>query len=182
MFKRHGGSSVRFLIIGALLCLFITPSMAQSFEELKNTDRLNKPEFAKPKEVSQEVLDFFGDGLSEQELKSLPNGLVRSLSDDKIADSVVVILEMEQDPLVEVYAGKLAGSTTMTADLQTVYVDSLNRVQEAVASDIESMGGDVIDRYTKAFNGILVRIPANKLEIIQQMVGVKEIHPAPVHG
>ena len=126
MFKRLGGSSVRLLIILALLCLFITPGMAQSLGVIKNTDELNMTEYAKPKEVSQEVLDFFGDGLSEQELLSLPNGLVRSLSDDKIADSVVVILEMEQDPLAEVYAGKLAGSTTMTADLQAVYVDSLN--------------------------------------------------------
>jgi len=138
-------------------------------------------EYAKPKEVSQEVLDFFGGGLSGQEFLSLTKGKVRSLSVDKKDDSVVVILEMEQDPLAEVYAGNLTGSTTMTSDLQAVYVDSLNKAQEAVALNIESAGGNVIDRYTKAYNGMLVRLPANKLEIIKQMVGVKEIHPAPVH-
>jgi len=181
MFKRLGGLSGRLLIILALLGLFITPGMARSLEAQKNADKPNIPDYAKPKKVSPEVRDIFGDGLSEQEFLALSNGKVRSESDDKKDDTVIVILEMEQDPLADVYAEKLAGSTNMAADLQVVYVDSLNRAQETVALNIESAGGDVIDRYTKAYNGMLVRLPANKLEITRQMAGVKDIHPAPVH-
>ena len=181
MVIRIGDVCGRLFILVALLGLFITPGMAQPIGVQKDSDRLKRSNYSKPKEVSQEVLDVFGEGISEEEFLSLANGQVRSYGDEIKEKSIVVILEMERDPLAKVYAGNLTGSAAMTSDLQAVYEDSLNRAQEAVVLNLESLGGDVIDRYTKAYNGMLVRLPADKLEVARQMAGVKEIHPAPVH-
>jgi subtilisin family serine protease len=48
-----------------------------------------------------------------------------------------------------------------------------------VANGVQSLGGRVISRYTKAYNGLLVRVPAGQLQTVAQMPGVKAVHKAP---
>ena len=69
----------------------------------------------------------------------------------------------------------------MSAQSQQAYVEALDNAQTSIVTSIEAVGGDVIDRYTKAYNGMLVRLPANQLDDVRQLPGVGAIHRAPVH-
>ena len=139
MVIRIGDVCGRLFILVALLGLFITPGMAQPIRVQNDSDRLKRSNYSKPKEVSQEVLDVFGEGISEEEFLSLANGQVRSYGDEIKEKSIIVILEMERDPLAMVYVENLTGSAAMISDLQAVYEDSLNRAQEAVVLNLESL-------------------------------------------
>ena len=53
--------------------------------------------------------------------------------------------------------------------------------QATVAAALDGMNATVISQYTKAYNGMLVSVPANQLQVVRGLPGVKAGHPAPVH-
>ena len=102
MFHRLVRSSIRYLFIMALFGLFISPGKAHPAGIVPNQSNIPSRTFTKPKEVSPELLELFGDGLSEQEFFDLSDGDVSTASIHSIADMTVVIIEMEQDPLADI--------------------------------------------------------------------------------
>ncbi len=87
------------------------------------------------------------------------------------------VVELEQPPLAVLYAGN--GLTSAAA--QRAYLEELRSVQAGLVPQLNALGATVLSRYTKAYNGFLLRAPFSSLAGIRALPGVRAIHRAPVH-
>src|SRR5262249_33715624 len=91
---------------------------------------------------------------------------------------VTVIVKLTGNPvaLAQASAGrKLSGS-----EKQAVR-DQLARDQAALAPQIEALGGQVVNHYRDAINGIRVDIDSSKIDALRSLPGVAGVSPAPIY-
>ena len=181
MMNQPGSIAFRFVILLALCGMFINPGMAQVSSPLPAAQISIPGEPEKAQAVPAEVRARFENGLSIEEFLTQNQGPVPQALRELADSEVTVVIEMEAAPLAEQYAQNSSLAAPMAPDLQRTYLNSLDTEQSSVAAALQSMNGTVIDRYTKAYNGILVRLPVSSLQAVRTLPGVKEIHLAPRH-
>lgn len=130
-------------------------------------------------ELPQEILNAFADGMTVDEFLAQNKGPIPmalwNLTDQKIA----VVIEMEAPALLSKLLADGATPESAPAYAQKDYAASLLAAQAPLAAKITTVGGTVISQYTKAYNGVLALVPANQLNSLRDLPGVKAIHNAP---
>jgi len=175
--------SIVFNIVGilALFGLNISPVIAQTSRSPSQVNPADQTKLTQLQEVPESARQLFEGGMSVDEFLALSQGPVPQALANLSDTPAAFIIEMDQAPLAQEYAAQLANNQLMSGMSQQAYNTRLRKAQEAVIAGVVSLGGMVIDRYTKAYNGLLVRLPLRMLGSVRQLPGVKAIHRAPLH-
>ncbi len=100
--------------------------------------------------------------------------------EEVLSGPVQVGIKLQDPPLVvAVGANAKQNGITMTADQQRAYLAQLKQKQDAVMSQVASMGGVELGRVSKAHNALIVSIDASKIAQIHGISGVVAIRPVP---
>lgn len=169
-----------FKIFAVLMVLAMVVSPA-SAKEIPDDLLDGNPPTRTPTELPQEIIDEFRDGITIEEFLirnqgPIPNALLQ------YADlKVTVVVQLEKPSLIE-YMGQVKSSPeSMTASVQSTYVQALKTSQKPFITEVEKLGGNVMGQYTKTINGFMARVPAKELNAIRALPGVKEVRRAPQH-
>jgi minor extracellular serine protease Vpr len=167
----------RILCILALFGLLAFPAVSFASPASQN----DSPEGEKsPLEVPAEIRAQFEGGISIEDFLVLNQGAIPKALEPYADVEVAILVEMEAEPLAAQYVAQREGNAPMSANAQQAYHSTLLGAQAPVAEQIQSTGGRVISQYTKAYNGLLVRVPARQIAEIRQMPGVEAVHRAPL--
>ena len=131
--------------------------------------------------VPDQIRSYFEGGVSIDSFLALNQGRIPQALKQIAGQEVTVVIEMEAEPLAAFYAQQIQTSAAVSPAAQQAYHTGLLNAQATVASSVQSLGGRVISQYTKAYNGLLVRVRTNQLQAIVQLPGVKAIRRAPRH-
>ena len=106
---------------------------------------------------------------------------VHHANPEKVLSGPVQLGIKLQDPplVVAVGANAKQNGIAMTADQQRAYLAQLKQKQDAVMSQVASMGGVELGRVSKAHNALIVSIDASKIAQIHGINGVVAIRPVP---
>ena len=126
--------------------------------------------------IPQETLDQF-EAMPVAELLAKIKGPIPHALEAFSDQMVSVIVQFEGQSLAE----RMAEGGLMTARDQTNYTARLQTRQSAVISRVQQAGGALIGQFTKAYNGVQVRVPAKELAGLRAMSGVKAVHPVRTH-
>lgn len=89
-----------------------------------------------------------------------------------------VIIELPQAPLTVQYE---RNARLLSAADQKRYVTRLESVQAEVEAQFAALDVEVIDRYQLIYNGFLARVPAHRVELLQNLPGVEAVHDVPLY-
>lgn len=133
------------------------------------------------KEVPAEIAAMFEGGMPVEEFLGMINGPVPQALRDFADTQVTVVVEMEGEPLAAIYAAQRQTNLPLSIAEQQAYVASLEAAQATVVSAVEQAGGLVLGQYTRAYNGLLVRVSSADLTALRALPSVVAIRRAPVH-
>ncbi|MFO7695596.1 MAG: S8 family serine peptidase [Anaerolineae bacterium] len=169
------------MIVSLMLSLVPYSLMAQgpvSRGEMVPVDRATARPL--PELLPQEVLDFFGDGLTADEFVARTGYVPRAL-DGLVDRDVLVIIQLEQQPAALVYAEAMASGEVMAQGSLDGYRRGLEVAQTQVMAQASALGAREISRYDTVYNGIQVSVPANQLDALRALPGVVSVRRAPIH-
>lgn len=174
--RKIGSFTVSLFLILAMLGSVVIPGLAQA---------PNQPNGPSPekglREVPADVQALFKGGMTIEDFLTLNKGPVPHALQQYANTDVAVILEMEGAPLAELYSEQQkSGKAALSSISQQNYVQTLEQAQKPAVAALGQMGGQVIASYTKAYDGILVRLPVSQLASAAKLPGVRAVHPAPV--
>ncbi len=186
MAKKRATSASRLVILLALVGLLLSLGPAQLAAEGGSAlgDAATQRDLSAwgrtPQPVPAEVRELFGDGLTAEEFVALTGYTPHAV--EGLADQdVLVIIELENQPVAAVYAERQAqGGTAAMADLEA-YGESLATAQDALLVRAGIAADQVISHYTTVYNGIQVKLPLSRIAEIAALPGVKSVHRAPIH-
>jgi subtilisin family serine protease len=93
-----------------------------------------------------------------------------------------IMIELEGEPLAVRYAQSLGvRRALMSADSQRAYVSELASQQQQLLPQIQATGARIVSTYQKAYNGIQVHVPLDRLGALANLPGVKAVHRIPLH-
>jgi len=162
-------------VVGLLLA---TPGVTLAQGQPPVVERPARMPPAHLQEVPPEIIAEFEGGMTIEEFIARSGGRIPRALEPFVGEEISVIVELDLAPLAAVYARSEAMRTQAG---QRDYLDRLRRVQDVLQPMLEALGARVISRYTKVYNGFLVRVPVNRLSEIRALPGVKGIHRAPRH-
>lgn len=173
----------RFLkLFSVVMILALVLPMTAFGQEVPNTPQ--KPERVEKTpltaEIPAEIQAMFKDGMSVSDFLARSNGPIPKALESFADVNVTVIVELDQAPVAALYAAGLNSNRPMALDAQVAHAQNLMQAQATVEAQF-SKDAIVISRYTKAYNGMLVRMPAKDLEAVRALPGVKAVHAAPVY-
>ncbi len=94
------------------------------------------------------------------------------------ADTVRVIIELNEPPAAQVYARtRASGEPSLAATAARVQRAHVEAAQQALIPQIHSLGAQVHTRTRMAYNGIAVEVPASQAAALAQLPGVRAVHP-----
>ena len=129
---------------------------------------------ARAVEIPAEIRDSFSqEAMSVEEFIASNGGRVPHALEDAVEKQVVVIVELDQAPLLALNTAQMS----MTA--QRVYVAGLEKTQTSLEPQIEAKGAQILSSYTKVYNGFLARVPMNRMDDLRAIAGVKNVYLAP---
>lgn len=133
--------------------------------------------------VPEDIQALFAGGMSVEDFAAMFQGnvptAVQRYLQGEAERLVTVIVTMEDLPLAGALAGP-AAERPASPEAQRAYSEALLARQAPVVNAVQASGGVVIDQYTKAHNGMLVRVPVSQLQELSRLPGVTRIEPAPV--
>ena len=174
--NKHRLLVFRVVSILALLGMFATPGISYARPVAQEQQPEHQKQFQK---VPEDVQLLFKGGMPVDRFLALNGGRIPDALKDLAGQEVTVVVQMEAQPLAAFYTEQRKNTANVPLQAQKDYLSELKNSQDAVASGVENLGGRVISRYTKAYNGLLIRVPAGQLAEIQKMPGVLSIHKAP---
>ena len=98
---------------------------------------------------------------------------------EPVPEPVVVMVELTQAPAVQIYARVLdrdrsaAGVAVRAAQAQLARVQ---QEQEALLPHLTALGGQVLHRTQRVYNGVQLRVDARRIPQLQRLPGVKAVH------
>lgn len=92
------------------------------------------------------------------------------------SDSVSLYVRLTDAPLAAVAGNKRTGMR-MTADQQRAYAAQLRQKQDALMSQIQSLGGQRLATLTKAANALVVEVATSQAPVIAKLPGVVQVMP-----
>ena len=131
----------------------------------------------------------FGSGLVAQSLKvpdvssGVYTGAKSSFPYTQPAQSVMqgqvqLAIKLQDPPLVvAVGANAKQNGITMTASQQQAYLAQLKQKQDALMSQIKSLGGVELGRVSKGHNALMVSIDASQIQALHNIAGVSAVRP-----
>ncbi len=131
--------------------------------------------------IPEEILAEFNGGLTVEEFLARIDGPIPKALESYADTPVTVVVQLEQEPLAALYAAEEQSGQRMDVAVQRSYIQELETTQAGIVSQLRALGGKVISQYTKAYNGIMVRIPAREIQAIREISGVKAVRRAPLH-
>ncbi len=150
-----------------MIASFLGVPAAQAGQPLPN--RLNPTPVANPSDggvTEMSVQEFLANN---------PGNIPHAL--EKFANTPVeVILELSQAPLAALVVQANQASAPMAPRAQQTYVAELQAAQAPVVAGVKAMGGMVFGQFTKGYNGIHIRLPANKVADAAKLPGVVAVH------
>ncbi len=129
-------------------------------------------------DVTRLVPGGTGSAMSIQEFLAKNPGNIPHALEKFATTPVEVIVELNQKPLAALVAQASKTSAPMAAAAQQAYVRQLEQAQAPIAASVKAQGGMVFGQFTKAYNGIHIRIAANKVADIARLPGVVAVHRA----
>lgn len=167
----------RLLIILALMGLVI-PAAAQAPQPALQGGPGHATKFLP---VPDEIRSRFEGGIPLEQFLALNAGRLPNAVQALAGREVSVMIELQAEPLAAFYARQLQNNAAVTTEAQQAHASALQAAQDSVAQQVEALGGRVISQYTKAYNGLLVRMPAGQLANLRSLAEVKGIRRAPRH-
>jgi minor extracellular serine protease Vpr len=164
-----------------LLSFVASPVIAQVVSS--QTDQAVAPEWEQPQRpepemVPQEILDEFEGGMTIEEFLANHQGPIPNALLDVAQVQIDVIVQLDKPSLIE-YLQQEGLSNRSGLREQTDYVAQLERDQAEVLGKITAArGSEVIqmgDGFTKVLNGFMLRVPANAVNEIRSLAGVKSV-------
>ena len=170
-----------------LMATFSVPVLANVIpDEGANSDtpEFTTQEWTEPELLSQDIIDAFDGGMSIEEFLVRNHGPIPNALLDYADMPVTVIVELDKPSLIAyVNAAGLGRADNTVA--QEDYVAQLKSDQAAVLREITAdRGGDVHqigESLTKVLNGFMLNVPANMINEIRAIPGVKSVSQAPRH-
>lgn len=92
-----------------------------------------------------------------------------------------VVVELVDPPAAKVYASERPRGVAPAAAATQRQVRKLDQLQRGLIGSIHALGGKVLYRTQRAYNGLGVLIPAAQVGALQRLVGVQAVHPAVLH-
>ena len=135
------------------------------------------PNYRVPAE-SQRFAGYTGEELSVQELLALTPGYVPHALAQVSDAPIEVILQMADLPLAAQVVKGQETNAPMAAAAQQAYVSKLMAAQAPIVASVQGMGGMVFGQFTKAYNGIHIRIAAREVSKVSKIPGVVAVHAA----
>jgi len=132
-------------------------------------------------EVPPEIVAEFEGGMTIEEFIARSGGRIPRALEPFVETETVVIVELELQPLVTPYIEAIEAEEPLSPLSQRQYLERLDSVQAYLEPRLEGLGARIISRYTKVYNGFLIRVPVNRLAEIRALPGVRAVHRAPVH-
>lgn len=129
-------------------------------------------------EIPAEVRELFEGGMTAADFVEIAGYVPRAL-ESLIDEKVLVIIEMEGEPVAAMHAAQ-GGGPGLSSSLQA-HMNALEAAQASLQAQIEPLGAQVISNYTVVYNGIQARVPMSQLAAIRALPGVVAVHRAPVH-
>lgn len=133
------------------------------------------PTYRVPDE-SRLFADYTGKELSLAELLALTPGKVPHALAQNANINVELILELAQPPLAALYVKAQETNAPMAPTAQQAYVSELRAAQAPIVSSVTAMGGLIFGQFTKAYNGIHVRVSAKDVARVSKLPGVVAVH------
>ena len=124
---------------------------------------------------------YTGKELSLQELLALTPGKVPHALAQYADAPVEVILELAQPPLAALVVKAQDTNAPMAPSAQQAYNSQLLAAQAPVVSQVTAMGGLVFGQFTKAYNGVHVRVAAKEVAKLSKLPGVVGVHRANIY-
>ena len=101
-------------------------------------------------------------------------------SQSTLTGQVELVIKLQDAPLVvAVGANAKQNGISMTADQQRAYLAQLKQKQDAVMSQVRSLGGVELGRVSKGHNALMVSINARELANLHAISGVTAVRPLP---
>ena len=178
---------LKIMTLVLLLSFVASPVIAQVVSN--QTDQATAPDWEtpqrpEPERVPQEILDEFEGGMTIEEFLANNQGPIPNALLDYAQVPIDVIVQLEKPSLIEFLKQEGLSNRSGLGD-QTAYVAQLENDQAAVFGQISAArGSDVIrmgDGFTKVLNGFMLRVPANAVNEIRSIEGVKSVTQAPQH-
>ncbi len=180
---------LRLLILVVLISMLATPVLAQS-PAVRDAQTvppdIQTPNRPAPQLLPQEILDTWRDGMTIEDFLIQNKGPIPNALLDYADVPVTVVVQMTEPSLVEKMAlDNVLGTNRESTYPQANYSQGLISTQNSVIDQIGSAAADsksgvvVISHYTKLLNGMLMKVPANQINTIRSLPGVKSVSKAP---
>jgi subtilisin family serine protease len=161
-------------IFGLLVILSV---LLMPMQDTVVAQRDNPPERPEPhaERIPEEILQALEGGMSigdflDMNRGPIPNALLE-LTDRKVP----VIVKVSGLSLSEHILNTVGRAEAMTPMAQQAYVFDLQTAQVPLITMAESLGGNLVSQYTKAFNGFQVMLPANEIDALRAQPGVEYV-------
>lgn len=128
--------------------------------------------------LSEEALSLFADGMTVEEFLMLNRGPIPHALERFAERTISVIIEMDQPSLAEQLYSQQQTPQMTPASVQRDYANGLFARQSRVVSEVQLRGGLVMGQFSRAYNGVLVRISASEINTIRSLPGVRRVVPA----
>ena len=161
-----------------VLAMVVAPASANAVQTVPQEQEFPPRDLQK---IPQEILDEFETEMTVEEFLLNNKGPIPNALMEFADKQMVVIVQMEQPSLIENMVKQGVDAKSMKAADQKSYVSALSAAQDAAASQAEALGGVVMGRYTKTYNGFMLRIAANQLNAVRALPGVVDVRRAPVY-
>ena len=104
---------------------------------------------------------------------------VDSIPADAPVATVSVMVELTQPAAAEVYAAQAvsAASADALAAVTQAHIAGLITAQDALISTLSAYDAQVLFQVQRVYNGVAVRLPADQVDAVAALPGVRAVHP-----
>jgi subtilisin family serine protease len=103
------------------------------------------------------------------------------LQPDPPPSMLALIVQLDAPPAAAVYGVERTRGEERAAHSTRDHVDALERRQDQLTGEIEALDGVVWARMQRAYNGLIVSVPARRLAAVRALNGVQAVYAAARH-
>ena len=186
--QAHLIKKILFKIFTVLFVIGFMASPVIAQVMLSEAPRDTPPEFVpasrpEPELLPQEILDEFEGGMSIEEFLVRNQGPIPNALLDYANIPVTVVVQLKNPSLIEYLNEDSAARSNVrqqsdyVAKLETDQADVLGQIMAARSGEVTQIGA----AFTKTLNGFMLQVPANAINDIRAIPGVKSVTRAPEH-
>jgi subtilisin family serine protease len=177
---------IKLFTLVLLFSFIATPAIAQVMSagaQSSDPPEFTTPNRPEPELLPQEILDEFEGGMTIEEFLIRNQGPIPNALLDYANIPLAVVVQLDKPSLIEFV--NQGGVDRSSERGQIDYVSQLESDQAAVMGQIMAARGAEVTQigaaFTKTLNGFMLRVPANAINEIRAIPGVKSVTRAPEH-